>query len=346
LRGPSSFLHTLTLLPDGKTLLSGGPDGAIYAWDTTPVRHDPALPRFRDVSNWQFSSDSRAVLVVDGHGHVSQWEGLDLQVKQPVVGIGGEFTEAEFSKDARLLAVGSADGAIRIWDLVQGGPPRQLPRPGKLLKHSFVADTEQLFFCDVAKQRFNLWDLNSFREIRSWDAPVAIWSAPTRINASAISNDGKRALAVSWNGKVFLEDIAEDCRLHWELGIVDVVDVAISLTGKLFAVASLDGYAQIWEIASQHLLATVNNQPSMWSVTFSPNGTRLMTTRGGAKALTLWDMQSQRELWSLDAEGGRFGVPRFSPDGCLLGCQNSEGVLYIWRAPSRAEIEAADKAKL
>ncbi len=75
-------------------------------------------------------------------------------------------------------------------------------------------------------------------------------------------------------------------------------------------------------------------------------GTLATASRDGAGALTLWDLASQKELLGLQAETARFGVPRFSADGCLLGCLSTRNVLYLWRAPSWAELEAAQRTKL
>ncbi len=63
----------------------------------------------------------------------------------------------------------------------------------------------------------------------------------------------------------------------------------------------------------------------------------------GREAVKLWDLTSGQELLTLEGEGSLFHPICFSPDGNLLGALNSSGTLHLWRAPSWAEIEAAEK---
>jgi hypothetical protein len=53
-------------------------------------------------------------------------------------------------------------------------------------------------------------------------------------------------------------------------------------------------------------------------------------------------VQSLQELLTLRGESTSYSQTRFSPNGNLLGTMNFRGVLHVWRAPSWAEIEAAE----
>ena len=81
-----------------------------------------------------------------------------------------------------------------------------------------------------------------------------------------------------------------------------------------------------------------------WSVSaaLSPDGKRLALGGFGRRAVTLWDIESQQELLALEGEGSNFWRSEFSPDGNVLASENMKGVLHLWRAPSWAEIEAAE----
>ena len=80
------------------------------------------------------------------------------------------------------------------------------------------------------------------------------------------------------------------------------------------------------------------------SVAFTPDGQRLAIGLNGKRAITLWDMESQQEVLALEGEGSNFWRSESSPDGNVLGSENMKGVLHLWRAPSWAEIDAAEKA--
>ncbi|MEO6033641.1 MAG: WD40 repeat domain-containing protein, partial [Verrucomicrobiota bacterium] len=83
------------------------------------------------------------------------------------------------------------------------------------------------------------------------------------------------------------------------------------------------------------------------SVALSPDGERLVTGSDGKEAIKFWDVQSHEELLTLEGQGSMFSMTAFSSDGAVLGTLNSydskRSILHLWRAPSWAEIEAAEK---
>ena len=75
---------------------------------------------------------------------------------------------------------------------------------------------------------------------------------------------------------------------------------------------------------------------------FSPDGKRQATGTGAAEAaLHLFDVASWQDVLTLSAEGSIFGSTQFSPDGNMIGTM-AGGILKLWRAPSWAEINAAE----
>jgi WD40 repeat protein len=69
---------------------------------------------------------------------------------------------------------------------------------------------------------------------------------------------------------------------------------------------------------------------------------RIAAGSGGKEALKLWDLTSYQELLTLEAEGSGYWQTCFSPDGNVLGSMNGQGILHLWRAPTWAEINAAE----
>jgi WD40 repeat protein len=69
--------------------------------------------------------------------------------------------------------------------------------------------------------------------------------------------------------------------------------------------------------------------------------------------MTIWDARTFELMLTLPTAHSRLGLIAFSPDGNLVGARSAtgtdvggtdQGALYVWRAPSWAEIEALEKA--
>jgi WD40 repeat protein len=103
------------------------------------------------------------------------------------------------------------------------------------------------------------------------------------------------------------------------------------------------GYARVWDTASWRLAATLRGfLKGAHAVGFSRDGKRLAIGSGDQEAVKLWDTESWQDVFTLEAKGSGFMSAWFSPDGNTLGWGNQSGVLHLWRAPSWAEINAAE----
>ncbi len=345
LRGQLSDINTLVLGADGKTLLSGSFDGSVYAWDTTLARPDQSALVLPEVFDWQFAPDNGFLLTIDPQGRVTRLEGADFQVKKPVLAMGAELArvrdQTAFSSDGELLAT-SRDGVVRVWDLRANDPSPRLVTPGWLVAHSFAPSSKLFIIYDQAGGSVQEWNLNTLQNLGSWPGVLPFSEQGPFL---ALSARGEYVLNVSADGDdASVREVATGEASTWQnLGAGIVFDANFSPDGALLAVASIRGFAQVWERASQRLVATAgHHQSSTWAVDFSPDGRRLVTASDGPDALTLWDLGG-RELLRLPARGSIFQSPRFSADGNLLGCRNWENELFLWRAPSWEEIDARER---
>jgi len=121
------------------------------------------------------------------------------------------------------------------------------------------------------------------------------------------------------------------------------------LDGILLAVASDYGFLGLWQTTAVVPGGTVPPAARLGgftlapcSVSFSSDGRRLAAGDGGNEAIKLWDVETRQEVLTLAANGSNFSQTRFSPDGNVLASRNGDDELHIWRAPTQAEIDAAE----
>ena len=344
LRGQFGGVNGLALSSDSKTLLSGSWDGSVYAWEAAPAHRDPLPTVLDEVFDWQFAADSRSLLTIDPQGRVTRREGPDFQAVRSLFDLGTNLVrlrdQAEFSEDGGLLAI-ARDGTVRVWGLQADTHTPLLVTSGMLVAHSFAPDSKLLILYDRAKSSVEEWDLGTIKKVRSWPKGLPWREMPLL----ALSSRGRYLLDASVDGdEASVTEVATGHTSTWKhLELGTLCNMNIAPDGALFALASLSGSAQILERTSPMLAATVGHlQLPVCAVGFSEGNSRLLTASDGPDALTFWDREG-RELLGLQAAGFMFESPRFSADGRLLGCRNRENQLYIWCAPSWAEIETAER---
>jgi WD40 repeat protein len=112
--------------------------------------------------------------------------------------------------------------------------------------------------------------------------------------------------------------------------------------GKLLAVSSSLGLAKVWDAATLKPVATIGGflngvKPSG----FAPDGKRLAIASNGKEVVRLCDTESWQDGLTLESQGSGIGGAMFSRDGNTIIWRNNS-TLYLWRAPTWAEINAAE----
>ena len=122
--------------------------------------------------------------------------------------------------------------------------------------------------------------------------------------------------------------------------------VAFTPDGRILATGGEEGTAKLWDVQTRREIVTLKGHlRGIRALNISPDGSRLVTSAGGIESVKLWDVNTQQELITLASEGVIITSLGFSPDGNKIVGRSDQGRARIWRAPSRAEIEAAEKNK-
>ena len=336
LRGNTSSILALVLLPDSRTLVSGSWGGSVLAFNTAEIRNRKAYVTLPDVRHWQFAPDGNSLLTIDQTGQVAKRQGNEFETKFPLFEIGKKAGPAKLSEDGRLLAVGSTNGDIELYDLANKALLRRFGHYAEPVGDvAFLPGATNLWVWTAGPpSTIHLWDLNSFQEIQSWK---------DLYGPSCTSPDGRWYFTCGFDGACLLRDVTSGRQQDFTLQIQSPRGSSISPDGKVIAVSSQLGYVRLWDLTTLRPAATVGSfLIGAHSVSFSQDGTRLMAGGDGGEALKIWDVESRQELLTLEASNDVFQTPQFSPDGNILGSLHQYGLLHLWRAPSGAEIAAVD----
>jgi len=343
LRGHREPVWCLALLPDEKTLASGGRDGTVRIWDTS-VTHprEPQLTIPDNVTAFRFSPDSQSIVTLDQSGRVTRWSGSEFGQREPLLEVGGILIRGfdlvwfhVFSRDGQFLAVGSSNGLMRVWDVPRHVLSCQLTNTAPIFVPVAFLDGGRKLLAGAGGS-LQEWDLTTASEIQSWPANYL----PTSLSP----DESLCVTGVRYRDRVQVRNLAEQKTLQLDVGILQTDRSTFSPDGRRFLIASVHGYIQVLDTASWREVATLRG--FFWrfrSMAFSPDGKRLVTASSGGQAVQLWDTESWQDVLTIEGQGASHNSTAVSPDGNTIGTLDATGVLQIWRAPSWAEINAAEK---
>lgn len=154
------------------------------------------------------------------------------------------------------------------------------------------------------------------------------------IKGVAFSADGRFAASADYDGVLIVWDAASRTEL-WRGELRSFNSVAFSPDGILVATGGGDlnlGQVAIWDVASGEIVGSIG-EPSdlVFDVTFSPDGTQLLTGAGYHTGMNLWDVETGEQLVHYDTPTGMHVLEvAFSPDAGLVAGALSGEVAMVW----------------
>jgi WD40 repeat protein len=300
--GHDDKVFSVAFSPDGKVLASGSADldRKMQLWNVA----DPAMP-----------------LSVTNHP--------------------GSVRSVAFSpRDGTVLASGSADGWIRLWDVTDPAHPQ--------LRGSLLARAEDtVFSLAFSPDGKVLASGGADGNVRLWDVtnpddpqPLRPTSHEDSVRSVAFSPDGHTLASGSTDTTVGLWNVANPSdprplsRLTEHTGTV--VSVAFSQDGHTLASGSADGTVRLWDVANPtapQQLGRTDNLGFVWSVAFSRDG---RTLASGSKdgTVRLWDVANPAapQQRGQPLAGHTLGVNAlvFSPNGHTLASASDDTTVRLW----------------
>ena len=318
------------LSPDGTIAATGDYDGVVRLWrSATGVLSGsirPPGPR-EPVTAVAFDPSGSRLVAATGP-RVTLWT-LGTRALRVVKARGANVWALAFSPDGRRIAIGTADGAVRV---VGTRGRRTLTLRG----HSdtvngigFSPDGTSLVTASD-DETARIWNL------RSGSTAAVLRGHDGVVHSASFARGGTSVVTAGADGTVRTWAVASD-PVRAELAAPDrrkLTDVAFDPGGTRIAAAGEGGVALLWGLADARLLHTLRHGGStagVESARFSPDG-RLVVTAGDDGAAKVWLASSGRLRQTLsrphDAE--LYGAA-FSPDERLVAAAGRTGSVRLWR---------------
>jgi WD40 repeat protein len=123
-----------------------------------------------------------------------------------------------------------------------------------------------------------------------------------------------------------------------------LLTAAFSDDGEWIVTTSYDAFASLWEVESGRELARFSGGfTGFRQAAISPDKTRVVLYRYEGE-LSVWDPANEQSMATLPIEAGAWPFAAWDPNTDCIATLFFPHLL-IWRAPSWAEIEAAEKAE-
>lgn len=238
-----------------------------------------------------------------------------------------------YSPDGALLAAGTANGGIRLWQLPRGEPWLAIQDPAGTV-YSVAFSPDGALLASAGGDEFvRLWAVApALNTGIASQQLLATLAGPTNLIWSvAISPDGAWLAAGDFDGKVSVWQLATRQLVYqWSGHTAWVRKVLFTPDSRQVISASRDGYVNVWELQSgEQVQRWQAHEAWVICAAVSPDG-RLLATGSSDQTARLWELASGRLVTTLHGHHEWVSGIAFHPQGQLLATASRDLQCRLW----------------
>lgn len=303
--GHSGAVYAANFSPDGKLVATGGYDKMVMVWNPDEVE---PLDLGRRLEGLPDPKPNYLQLT----GHVDA------------------VRSVAFSPNGELVASGSDDNSIRLWNLATGKEDKVLRRHGSGVRSCTFSPDGEFVLSGSQDEYVRLWNLAGYQEVRVLHSTVFEGHADAVLSAQ-FSPDGREIVTASRDRTACLWDAASGKRLReFEEGHDFLAtNAAFFPDGRRLATSAGDNTVRIWDIALGTQITVLEQTGRLGALAVSPNGDWLATGSPGNGA-QIWDAHSGVAIATLSGHEAAVSAIAFSPQGNVLATGDDRGRIRLW----------------
>ena len=234
-----------------------------------------------------------------------------------------------YSPDGSRIVTLGGDCTVKVWDAHNYTEILSLKHNTWVSGVDYSPDGN--YIATTSNGFMTIWDAITGKEITCLKEQIGYYTSikfnPVNSKEILFSTSTHRLNIWDWEDNYTTEVVSKAAHTN---------SVVFSPDGKLILRGNLNGKLQVCSL-NQELLSLEGHKSPVYSVAFSPDGTKFVSgsAYGTAK---VWHSGSGKELFSLEGHKGAVYSVAFSSDGSKIITGSDDGTVKLWDAISGEEL--------
>ncbi|MBD2169411.1 hypothetical protein H6G04_34175 [Calothrix membranacea FACHB-236] len=326
----STRVRTLAFSPDHKTLVGSSDNQSIKAWDVETGKCLRSVKTAPTGAIWavKFTPDGQTVMSC-GTDKIQLWNLGNGEPQMTLHEPHHRIRSLAYSPDKNLIAVGSDDQLVRLWNT----------QTGEIIK-TFQGYSNRIW--TVAVSPVPQQDMICLAS-GSDDGDIRLWNAATgecyqtlsghqgRVRHVSFSPDGKLLASASHDRTIKLWDVnTGECLKTWRGHTDWVWSVIFTQNHHTLISASDDHTVLLWDTSTNQSQVLGNLETEwMWAIAAHPHA-EIIATAGTNQTINFWDIHSRVCLTSLEGHTHRIRAITFNANGQLIASSSDDFTIRLW----------------
>ncbi|RMD87215.1 MAG: hypothetical protein D6813_13860 [Calditrichaeota bacterium] len=238
-----------------------------------------------------------------------------------------------FNPEGNILASGSWDNTIKLWEVESGKELYTLKGHFSSVYSVTFSPYGRILASGSEDNTIKLWDVVRGQELRT------LSGHRNSVYWVAFSPDGKIIASGDFDNIIKMWDVTSGREIHTLRGHRDrVYSVAFSPDGRILASGSDDSTIKLWDVVSGREMRSLSgNRFDISSIAFNPEG-NIIGSGGGDGIIMLWNVTNGQVIRTLRVHTNSVNCIAFSPGGTAIASGSNDKTIKICEISSGREL--------
>ncbi|MEO0405860.1 MAG: serine/threonine-protein kinase [Cyanobacteria bacterium P01_A01_bin.135] len=244
-------------------------------------------------------------------------------------GHSAQLNTLALSLDGTMLASGSDDQTIKLWDVQAGKELRTLPRHSDRVQAVAFSPDGKLVISGSGSSDLLVW------ETATGVLRTSLTGHDSAINDIKVSSDGRILASASADRTIRLWDLQRSELLQVLEGHQSYVNaVVFTPDGTTLLSGSADRTIRSWPLEGGEASVFAEHNTFINAIAVSPDGATLISA-GADDSIVLWNLETREISGRLEGHEGFVNDIEVSPSGRLLISSSADSTLKVWNLAER-----------